>query len=83
MSGPDLGLALKKTRPDLHVMLMSGGENGHLVSCRESAGSQLRLGFHPKAFVATKLGQMVNDVLHSPDRSQLGGQEFDSRKDTH
>ena len=25
---------------------------------------------------------MVTDVLHSENRSQLGGQEFDSRKDT-
>ena len=25
MSGPDLGQLLKKSRPDLHVMLMSGG----------------------------------------------------------
>jgi hypothetical protein len=25
---------------------------------------------------------MVTDVLNSPNRSQLGGQEFDSRKDT-
>jgi hypothetical protein len=32
--------------------------------------------------VAAKLVQMINDVLHSPDRSQHGGQEFDSRKDT-
>ena len=31
MSGPDLGLKLKKTRPDLRVMLMSGGENGNLL----------------------------------------------------
>ena len=33
-------------------------------------------------FVPTKLTQMVTDVLHSPDRSQLGGHEFDTRKDT-
>jgi hypothetical protein len=25
---------------------------------------------------------MVKEVLHSENRSQLGGQEFDSRKDT-
>jgi CheY-like chemotaxis protein len=28
MSGPDLGQTLKKTRQDIHVMLMSGGANG-------------------------------------------------------
>jgi two-component system, cell cycle sensor histidine kinase and response regulator CckA len=31
MSGPDLGEMLKKSRPDLHVMLMSGGNNGNLL----------------------------------------------------
>jgi two-component system cell cycle sensor histidine kinase/response regulator CckA len=77
MSGPDLGLALKKTRPDLHVMLMSGGENGNLLVLNYGWA------FIQKPFVAPKLVQMVNDVLHSPDRSQPGGQEFDSRRDAH
>jgi DNA-binding NtrC family response regulator len=31
MSGPDLGQALKKTRPAIRVMLMSGGANGNLL----------------------------------------------------
>lgn len=31
MSGPDLGEQLKKTRPDLHVMFMSGGQRGNLL----------------------------------------------------
>ena len=31
MSGPDLGSALKKVRPDIHVMLMAGQENGNLL----------------------------------------------------
>src|SRR6185369_8969466 len=31
MSGPDLGEQLKVSRPDLHVMLMSGGGNGNLL----------------------------------------------------
>jgi len=77
MSGPDLGLWLKKTRPDLHVMLMSGGENGNLLVLNYGWA------FIQKPFVAAKLVQMIVDVLHSPDRSQAGGQEFDSRKDTH
>ena len=39
--------------------------------------------FIQKPFVPMRLVQMVTYVLHSPDRSQqLGGQEFDSRKDT-
>jgi len=31
MPGPELGELLKKTRPDIHVMLMSGGERGSLL----------------------------------------------------
>src|SRR5713226_1098635 len=31
MSGPDLGELLKKTRPDMHVMLMHGGGRGNLL----------------------------------------------------
>src|SRR3954466_13756513 len=31
MSGPELGEALKKTRPKVHVMLMSGGADGNLL----------------------------------------------------
>jgi CheY-like chemotaxis protein len=76
MSGPDLGLTLKKTRPDLHVMLMSGGANGNLLVLNYGWA------FIQKPFVATKLVQMIIEVLHSPDRSQPGGQEFDTRKDT-
>jgi DNA-binding NtrC family response regulator len=76
MSGPDLGLVLKKARPNLHVMLMSGGENGNLLVLNYGWA------FIQKPFVAKKLVQMVGEVLHSPDRSQFGGQEFDSRKDT-
>jgi DNA-binding NtrC family response regulator len=75
MSGPDLGEALKKTRPDMHVMLMSGGAKGNLLVLNYGWA------FMQKPFVAVKLVQMINDVLHSEDRSQLGGQEFDSRKD--
>ena len=31
MSGPELGEAMKKARPKMHVMLMSGGHNGNLL----------------------------------------------------
>jgi two-component system cell cycle sensor histidine kinase/response regulator CckA len=75
MSGPDLGEALKVSRPDMHVMLMSGAENGNLLVLNYGWA------YIQKPFVAVKLVQMINDVLHSRDRSQLGGQEFDSRKD--
>jgi DNA-binding NtrC family response regulator len=75
MSGPDLGEALKKARPAMHVMLMSGAANGNLLVLNYGWA------YIQKPLVAAKLLQMVKDVLHSPDRSQLGGQEFDSRKD--
>ena len=76
LSGPDLGETLKQTRPDTHVMLMSGGAKGSLLVLNYGWA------FIQKPFVQTKLVQMVKDVLHSPDRSQPGGQEFDSRKDS-
>src|SRR5688572_20700344 len=75
MSGPDLGQELKKGRPDLHVMLMSAGSDGSLLVLNYGWA------YIEKPFVVVKLVQMVRDVLHSPDRSQLGGKEFDSRKD--
>jgi DNA-binding NtrC family response regulator len=76
MSGPDLGQSLKSTRPDMHVMLMSGGADGNLLVLNYGWA------FIQKPFVPKKLVEMVNDVLHSPDRSQVGGQEFDSRVDS-
>jgi len=76
LSGPDLGEILKKARPNIHVMLMSGGDGGTLLVLNYGWA------FIQKAFVASKLVQMITDVLHSEDRSQLGGQEFDSRNDT-
>jgi two-component system, cell cycle sensor histidine kinase and response regulator CckA len=75
VSGPDLGEALKMTRPDLHVMLMSGGSNGNLLVLNYGWA------YIQKPFVPSKLTQMVTEVLHSENRSQLGGQEFDSRRD--
>ena len=50
MSGPDLGEALKKSRPDLHVMLMSGGRG------RESTSAQLRLGIYSEALCGSEAG---------------------------
>ncbi len=73
MSGPDLGEILKKARPELPVMLMSGGANGNLLVLNYGWA------YIQKPFVPEKLVRMINDVLHSPNRSQPGGQEFDSR----
>jgi len=75
MSGPDLGKTLKKNRADIHVMLMSGQENGNLLVLNYGWA------YIQKQLVPVKLVQMVTDVLHAPDRSQLGD-EFDSAKDT-
>ena len=75
MSGPDLGEALKPARPEMHIMLMSGADNGNLLVLNYGWA------YIQKPFVATKLIRMINDVLHTRNRSQLGGQEFDSRKD--
>jgi DNA-binding NtrC family response regulator len=76
MSGPDLGEILKKVRPSMHVMLMSGGRDGNLLILNYGWA------FIQKPFVGAKLVQMVTEVLFSENRSQPGGQEFDSRKDT-
>jgi DNA-binding NtrC family response regulator len=75
MSGPDLGQLLKERRQKLHVMLMSGAADGSLLVINDGWA------FIQKPFVAVKLVRMVKDVLGSQDRSQPGGQEFDSRKD--
>jgi DNA-binding NtrC family response regulator len=75
MSGPDLGEALKAARPEMHIMLMSGADNGNLLVLNYGWA------YIQKPFVATNLVRMINDVLHTRNRSQLGGQEFDSRKD--
>jgi DNA-binding NtrC family response regulator len=77
MSGADLGEAMKKTRRNLRVMLMSGGAKGSLLVLNYGWA------FIQKPFVPVKLVQMITNVLHSPDRSQPGGQEFESRKGTH
>jgi two-component system cell cycle sensor histidine kinase/response regulator CckA len=73
MSGPELGELLKKTRPGVRVMLMSGFSGDLLV---------LNYGwaFIGKPFLAKKLVEMVTEVLHTPDKSQ-GSNQFDKRKD--
>ncbi len=56
-------------------MLMSGGDSGNLLVLNYGWA------YLQKPFVAVKLVRMINDVLRTPNRSQPGGQEFDSRKD--
>ena len=56
-------------------MLMHGGSGNLFVLNYGWAYIQ-------KPMLPMKLVQMITDVLQSPNRSQLGGQEFDSRQDT-
>src|SRR5580658_8640154 len=76
MSGIALGQTLKLPRPDIHVMQMSGGAHDTMMVMNYGWA------FLQKPFVANRLVEMINDVLHSPDRSQLGGESFDARFDT-
>lgn len=64
MSGPELGKILKKTRPEMKVMLMSGLTHGDLLVLNYGWA------FIQKPFIKAKLVEMVNNVLHNPDRSQ-------------
>jgi DNA-binding NtrC family response regulator len=57
MSGPGLGETLKKSRPDMHVMLMSGGTNGNLLVLNYGWA------FIQKPFVQEKLVRMITSVL--------------------
>jgi DNA-binding response OmpR family regulator len=76
MSGIALGQTLKLLRPDIHVMQMSGGAHDTMMVLNYGWA------FLQKPFVAKKLVEMINEVLHNPDRSQVGGESFDSRLDT-
>jgi DNA-binding response OmpR family regulator len=72
MSGPFIAQTLKKHRPELRVMLMSGYRDGDMLF--------LNLGWHfiEKPFLAAELVTRVNEVLHTPERSQ-GDAHFDNR----
>jgi DNA-binding NtrC family response regulator len=73
-SGPDLGLALKQSRPDLRVMLMTAIADGDLLVLNYG-WALIR-----KPFLTVKLLEMVHGVLHTPDKSQ-GSDHYDTRKD--
>jgi DNA-binding response OmpR family regulator len=74
ISGFDLGIAFKESRPHIHIMLMSGQKSGDLLV--------LNYGWNciQKPFIPTQLVEMVRSVLKSPDKSQ-GSHRFDSRAD--
>ena len=75
MTGPMLGEELIKVRPATHVMFMSAYLGGNMLVMNYGWA------FLEKPFVASRLLQMVNEVLISPNRSQ-GTYKFDSREDT-
>jgi two-component system cell cycle sensor histidine kinase/response regulator CckA len=64
MSGPVVAQLLKKHRPEMRVMLMSGYSDGDMLF--------LNHGWHfiEKPFLAAELVKRVNEVLHTPERSQ-------------
>jgi two-component system cell cycle sensor histidine kinase/response regulator CckA len=72
MTGPQLGIDLKKSRPDMHVMLMSGLLGGDLLVLNYGWA------FIQKPFLVKKLVEMVSAVLDNPDRSQ-GSYGYDTR----
>ena len=72
MSGPVVAQLLKKRRPEMRVMLMSGYPDGEMLF--------LNHGWHfiEKPFLTAQLLQRVNEVLHTPERSQ-GDDHLDNR----
>jgi two-component system cell cycle sensor histidine kinase/response regulator CckA len=72
MTGPALGDRLKKVRPDMRVMFMSGFTGGNLLVLNYGWA------FIEKPFVPEKLVEMLNVVLHTPDKSQ-GSHGYDTR----
>ena len=72
MSGPAVAHLVKKQRPQMRVMLMSGYVDGDLLV--------LNHGWHfiEKPFLPYELVAKVTEVLHTPERSQ-GDDRFDDR----
>jgi two-component system cell cycle sensor histidine kinase/response regulator CckA len=73
MTGPQLGINIKKSRPDMHVMLMSGLPGGDLLVLNYGWA------FIRKPFLIKQLIEMVSAVIESPDRSQ-GSYGYDTRR---
>jgi CheY-like chemotaxis protein len=59
MSGPELGAALKRSRPDMHVLFIGG----------DLLLFNYGWAFIQRPFVPVKLLEMINNVLHPADRS--------------
>jgi two-component system cell cycle sensor histidine kinase/response regulator CckA len=64
MSGPVIAQLLKIHRPEMRVMLMSGYADGDMLYVNHGWR------FIEKPFLPSELVARVNDVLHTPERSQ-------------
>jgi two-component system cell cycle sensor histidine kinase/response regulator CckA len=75
MSGPDLALKLKESRPEMRVILMSGYPDGGMLV--------LNYGWYfiEKPFVPVQLVAKIKEVLGAEMRDQ-GTDHFDARKTT-
>jgi|ERR1041384_6630605 CheY-like chemotaxis protein len=72
MSGPAVGDVIKLSRPNTHLMFMSSYDEGQMLVLNYGWA------FIEKQFVESRLLEMVNIVLHSPDKSQ-GSHQYDKR----
>jgi DNA-binding NtrC family response regulator len=72
-SGPDLALNLKRSWPEMRVILMSGYPGGEILV--------LNYGWHfiRKPFVPVQLVAMINEVFNVETRDQ-GTDRFDTRE---
>ena len=74
MSGPVISKILKKHRPEMRVMLMSGYPQDNMLFLNN--GWQ----FIQKPFVPAKLVDKVNEILHTPQRRQEENYSENHRK---
>jgi DNA-binding NtrC family response regulator len=73
LSGPAVATILKKLRPEMRVMLMSGYADGDMLF--------LNHGWHfiEKPFLPAALVERVTEVLHTSERGQ-GNYSYDTRE---
>jgi two-component system, cell cycle sensor histidine kinase and response regulator CckA len=72
MSGPVISRVLKKYRPEMRVMLMSGYSDGNMLFLKHGRH------FIDKPFLPAELVERVNELLHTPERIQEDD-HFDTR----
>ncbi len=73
MAGPELGERLLAVRPEIRVMFMSGFADGDMLVLNYGWA------FIQKPFLSKKLVEMIDGVLHTPNKSQ-GMLQYDARK---